>query len=142
MPSEIRRLVFYYSELSEALVNQAPEYGVKFPKGKITKAKIAGGIDNEIHTQKFQTNELSKEYNLNDDPKAIIVTFFNEDTFEHKYFSLSSEFVSSALIKYCIDRSIPLPRAGKKKIDITEFNICLDIVFDMDDGSSLELELD
>lgn len=142
MPSEVRRLVFFHSELSDALKRYGEKYNVNFPEGKILKAKLASGAEYELHTQKSQPQELSQQYNVKDIKSSIIVTFFNEATFEHKYFNLTSEFVAAALIQYCLDSKIPLPRNGKKKLDLTEFNACLDIIIEDEEGGSLELELD
>jgi len=148
MPSEIRRLVFYHSEVTEALTNYGKDHGMDFPKGKVISAKLMNETEHDFHTQKFKKLEptegfdLSDEYNIRKMSVSILVVFFDEETFDHKYFSLSSEFISSALIRYCINNAIPIPRRGKKKLDLTEFNVCLDIVIDSDNLESLSLTLE
>jgi hypothetical protein len=44
---------------------------------------------------------------------------------------VKADFVSAAMIEYCIANKVMLPKSGAKTIDITEFNICLDITMDI-----------
>jgi len=142
MPSEIRRLVFFHNELANALRTHGEEYGVDFPKGKVIKASLAHKTDHELHTQNLSRAPLLKEYNVKSLDNSVVVTFFDDDSFEHKYFNLTSDFISAALIQYCIENKIPLPKAGKKKLDLTEFNVCMDIILDTHETVQIELELE
>ncbi len=143
MPSEIRRMVFFHSELADALRDFGKNYDVEFPDGKVIKASLASKAEYELHTQVSQpAMPLAKEYNVKQLSNSIIVTFFDEASFSHKYFNLASDFISSALIHFCIQRKIPIPKAGRKKLDVTEFNICMDIVLDSDETANIQLELE
>lgn len=132
MPDELRRLVFKHSELAEALNDYGQKHNVTFPPGKIIKAKFASEAEYELHTERSKKQQLAQQYNVEDKHSAIIVTFFDEFTFEHKYFNLTPAFLSAALIHYCVGKNIPLPRAGRKRLDVTEFNVCLDIIIGED----------
>lgn len=130
MASEIRRLVFSHSESTKALQVFGEKYDVAFPEGKIIRAKFAGTAEYEFHSMKQFKSAIHRDYNVEGKPSSVIVTYFDEKTFEHKFFNLTADFVSGALIEYCIRNKIMLPKAAKKSLDITEFNICLDINFD------------
>jgi hypothetical protein len=60
-------------------------------------------------------------------PRALTLTFFDEKTLEQKFYNLTSDFVSSALVEYCLTNKIMMPKSAEKRLDVTEFNICLDI---------------
>lgn len=140
MPSEIRRLMFFHTELFDALTAYGTELGYNFPGVKIIAAKLASQAEYDFHTQKTFKTPLSQEYNINDMKNSVVVTFFDEKTFEHKYYNLPSRFISEALIEYCLTEKIPLPRDSKKKLDLTEFNVCLDIVMDDKDAAPMPIQ--
>ena len=52
MPSEVRRLVFFHAEMTEALKNFGETYDVAFPDGNMIKAALSGDTNHEVHTQK------------------------------------------------------------------------------------------
>lgn len=136
MPSEVRRLVFSNNELSAALAHYGKMYDIHFPDGKIIKVTLAqedsgGGERN--------WGDFSAQYNVEDGNANLIITFFNESNFEHKMFSVTSDFVSGALIQHCLDNNVPIPRRSRKKLDVTGFNACLDITIDGDEISKIQL---
>jgi hypothetical protein len=47
-------------------------------------------------------------------------------------FHFAPEQVAAALIYYCRQRRIPLPRAGKKSLEIRGDNLCLKILLNID----------
>jgi len=130
MPSEIRRLMFHHSELYDAITHYGDQLGYRFPGVKIIAAKLASKAEYDFHTQKHFKTPLSQEYNINEMKNSVVVTFFDEATFEHKYYNLPARFISESLIEYCLANKIPLPKNSKKKLDLTEFNVCLDIIMD------------
>lgn len=144
MATEIRRLVFSHAESTKALEDFGKKYDVAFPEGKIIRAKFAGTAEYEFHSMKKFQSSLHRDYNVEDRPSSVIITYFDEKTLEHKFFNLTADFVSGALIEYCIANRIMMPKAAKKHLDVTEFNICLDINFDNETAesksSSLTLE--
>lgn len=144
MATEIRRLVFSHAESTKALLDFGKKYEVAFPEGKIIRAKFAGTAEYEFHSMKQFKSNLHRDYNVEGRPSSVIITFFDEKTLEHKFFNLTADFVSGALIEYCISNKIMLPKAAKKQLDVTEFNICLDVNYDNETAesrsSSLTLE--
>lgn len=130
MATEIRRLVFSHAESTKALEDFGKKYNIQFPTGKIIRAKFAGTAEYEFHSMKQLKTSIHKDYNVEGKASSVIITYFDDKTFEHKFFNLTADFISGALIEYCIANKIMLPKTSKKSLDITEFNICLDINFD------------
>lgn len=130
MPKEVRRLVFSHTESTHAILEYGQKFSMSFPKGRIIRAKFAGTAEYEFHTMKEFKSPVHRTYNVQEKHSAVIITFFDEETFEHKYYNLTADFVSAALIEFCIRNKIMLPRNAAKELDITEFNICLDIKFE------------
>jgi len=130
MATEIRRLVFTHSESTKALEAFGKKYDVTFPVGKIIRAKFAGTAEYEFHSMKQFKTSIHNDYNVEGQASSIIVTYFDEKTLEHKFFNLTADFISGALIEYCTANKIMLPKSAKKSLDITEFNICLDVKYD------------
>ncbi len=130
MPQEVRRIVFSHSESTEALVSYGKKFDMTFSSGNIIRASFAGTSEYEHHPMKQQLSNIQKQYNIEQKARSVIVTFFDGKTLEHKYFNLTADFISSALIEYCISNKIMLPKHAKKKLDISEFNIVLDIATD------------
>lgn len=130
MATEIRRLVFSHAESTRALEVFGKKYDMYFPEGKIIRAKFAGNAEYEFHSMKQFKSSIHRDYNVEGRPSSVIVTYFDEKTLEHKFFNLTADFVSGALIEYCISNKIMLPKGAKKALDVTEFNICLDINYD------------
>lgn len=116
MPQEIRRLAFSHSETTDALKEYGKRFNVSMPDGRVLHARFAS----EGETP--QAGEENKKRNRN-----IIVTFYSKQNFEHKYYNLSEEFVTAALIQYCLANQIMLAKSAKKTLDITEFNVCIDM---------------
>lgn len=145
MAIEIRRLIFNHNEAIEAIKTYGAKNGITFPNGKIVRVKFAGTAEYEINNLKQMKSEVQSAYNVKEDARAAIVTIFSEDTLEQKYFNLTANFISIALIEYCILHKIMLPRDAEKSLDMTDFNICLDISrdnFTDGDKSSTRLTLE
>ncbi len=130
MPQEVRRIVFSHNESTEALVSYGKKFDMNFSSGIIIRASFAGTSEYEHHSMKQHQSSVQKQYNIEQKPKSVIVTFFDAKTLEHKYFNLTADFISSALIEYCIENRIILPKQAKKSLDISEFNIVLDVATD------------
>jgi hypothetical protein len=130
MPKEVRRLVFTHPESTQAVVDYGQKFNMIFPKGRIIRAKFAGDAEFEFHTMRDFKSPVHRTYNVQEKRSAVIITFFDETTFEHKYFNLTADFVSAALVEFCLHHKIMLPKMAAKQLDITEFNICLDVNFE------------
>lgn len=127
MAIEIRRLIFTHTEAMDAIKTYAAQNGINLPNGKIVRAQFAGSAEYEINNLKQMKSDMQGAYNVKENPRAIILTIFSEDTLEQKYFNLTADFISIALIEYCIKHKIMLPKDAEKSLDLTDFNICLDI---------------
>lgn len=127
MPKELRRIVFSHLESTEAIVHYGKKFNMTFPGGKIIKAAFAGQSEYDFHSMKSQISPYHKQHNIEEKARAVIVTFFDDTTFEHKYFNLTADFISAAMIEFCLDNKILLPSTALKTLDVTEFNIVLDI---------------
>lgn len=130
MPQEVRRIVFSHIETTEALVNYGKKFSMDFYSGNIIRASFAGNAEYENHPMKQHQSSVQKQYNIEQKPRSVIVTFFDAKTLEHRYFNLTADFISSALIEFCITNHIMLPKHARKSLDISEFNIVLDIATD------------
>jgi hypothetical protein len=139
MPHEIRRLVFTYPEVTDAIISYGKKYNINFPAGQITRAKFASPGDFEHHTMKDFNSPLHRTYNVQQKRKSMILSLFDQTTLEHKNFNLTADFVAGALIEYCLDKQLVLPKDASKEIDITDFHLCMDIKFDnpLEQGGSV-----
>lgn len=145
MATEIRRLIFSHNESTTAIRDYGKENNVQFPDGKIIRARYAGSAEYEFHSMKTVKSSVQNDYNIKESPRAVTLTFFDEKTLEQKYYNLTSDFISSALIEFCIANKIMLPKMAEKRLDLTEFNICLDIgmeSFTPDDKEEKRLSFD
>lgn len=143
MPQEIRRIVFSNAEATGAVIRHGEIFNLNFPVGKIVRAKIAGkGEHLPEKAQSFHT-ELHRDYNIQEQSESIVLSFFDERSFEHKYYELRADFITAALVSFCLDHSIILPRKGKKTLGLTDLNLCLDIDYATstpEGGAPLSLE--
>ncbi|GEM_PF-1009228 len=143
MATEIRRLIFSHSETTTAIRNAGAAHGMKFPEGRIIRARYAGNAEYEFHSMKSFKAPIQGDYNVKETPKAITLTFFDEKTFEQKFINLTADFISAALIEYCINNKIMMPKNAEKILDLTEFNVCMDINLEsMTESGGSPLKLD
>lgn len=127
MATEIRRLIFTHGEALEAITAYASKNGITFPQGKIVRAQFAGSAEYELNALKQIKSDVQQTYNVRENSRAVILTVFSAETLEQKYFTLTATFITIALIEYCIKHKIMLPKDAGKSLDMTDFNICLDI---------------
>lgn len=130
MATEIRRISFSHSESTTAIRNYGNKSDLSFPSGKIIRANFAGNAEYEFHSMKQVSSPIHASYNVQKNPRAVTLTFFDEKSLEQKFYNVTADFVSSALIEYCLANGIILPSDAEKRLDVTEFNICLDIYKD------------
>jgi hypothetical protein len=127
MAIEIRRLMFTYLEAMAAIKAYGEKNKIDFPVGRIVRAQYAGNAEYEINPLKQIKSELQNDYNIKDNPRSVILTIFSDKTLEQKYLNLTANFISIALIEYCIKHKIMLPKDAEKSLDFSDFSICLDI---------------
>lgn len=127
MAIEIRRLIFTYPEAMSAIIAYGEKNKIQFPAGRIVRAQYAGNAEYEINPLKQIKSDLQNDYNIKDNPRSVILTIFSDSTLEQKYLNLTANFISVALIEYCIEHKIMLPKDAEKSLDFSDFSICLDI---------------
>lgn len=102
MPSELRQVLFPKPELQAAVAKYARLAKDKLPAGEIVDCKILG------------TTETFVELRLKDEfTGADAVVSFNE------------AFVGAALMKFCMDSHIPVPRKGEKALKVVNGDVAL-----------------
>jgi hypothetical protein len=121
MPFEIRRIMFNYEEVQEAINTYGQKYNMSFPNGKLVKVTDSNPKD-------YVFNPL-KKFRENHDEKAtpLVFSFFVDVTAEHKYINLNEDFIIQALVEYCLDHNIIMPRNHYKSLDVIEFMVALEL---------------
>ena len=106
MPREFRRITFSYEELPEALNSCGAKVSKKLSKGSITSV-ISKMIDGSFFYS----------FQLFDAPSA-----------KETHVDIPEHDVTEALISYCLERGIPLPRALNKTVRNVNQDLCLDFL--------------
>lgn len=143
MPKEIRRILFDFKEVSQALHEYANNSKANLPSGHIARVRFGRKAKHDLHTIRDKSAKKLSDYNVSDATDNIVINFFDDTTLEHNYSNVSTAFVAAALIEYCINNDIVLPKEAEKSIDIEELHFCLDIHFDNplnENGPILSLE--
>ncbi len=131
MPNEIRRLAFSYAETLSALRSYGERFQVKMPKGSLLHARFAA-VDEEKEATGHQDHKaLFKAYNVRQNRSNLVLTFYNDKDDSHTPYILTADFVTAALIQYCLGEDIMLPKSARKTLDITDFQLCLDMEMDI-----------
>jgi len=102
MPTELRRLVFSSDELAEALTSYSRASGPVLPDGDIVHCRIIDG-----------------------DELAINVKVLPDLGGEVQTVRIGSELLGSALIRFCQDRRIPVPRHAEKTLQAIGQNVAM-----------------
>jgi hypothetical protein len=109
MPRELRKIIFSRNELQAALVSYLLHSGRSMPNRPIDRLEIGEGV-------------------------ALVTIFFqSSDPGEAQEWPLRQEEVAAALIRYCGQFAIPLPRAAKKRLQPDNGNLAL--IFSLDHGA-------
>jgi hypothetical protein len=103
MPTEVRRLVFANAEFYAALDQYLSRTGTNLPSGSIVK----------IHTDMIRD--------------TITVDISRGTSAAVEAVTLTARQVGGALIGYCINNQIPLPRGFSKSLIVAGDNIALDM---------------
>ena len=143
MPHEVRRLVFNLPEVTEAVQLYSQHMQLKLPAGRITRVVQGSASDYEANAMKNQPMPLQGEYNVQNKRVAVILTFFDDKTYENKYINVTSDFLASALIAYCVESRVMLPKSGGKTLEIGELTVSIEIKYHAatkESGTSLSIE--
>jgi len=103
MPTEVRRLVFSGTEFYAALDQYLSRTGATLPLGSIV----------QVHTDTIH-DTVTIDIRLNGSTETHAI-------------NLSARQVGGALISYCINNQIPLPRGFSKSLIITGDNVALEM---------------
>jgi len=106
MPREFRRMTFSYEELPEALNSCGSKVSKKLSKGSITSV-----------VSKMIDGSFFYSFQLFDAPSA-----------KESHVDIPEHDVTKALVSYCLERGIPLPRALNKTVRIVNQDLCLDFL--------------
>lgn len=118
MPQEIRRILFTYPEVADALISYGGRYNMEFPQGTLAAISSGGTIV------------------ISEVEHPIIVTFLQE-TQERRDFTLTGDFLIMALIDFCLTHAIVLPKSGRKTLEVTPAHVSLDIEIPVSEGATL-----
>ncbi|HER26785.1 MAG TPA: hypothetical protein ENI69_06715 [Rhodospirillales bacterium] len=102
MPKELRKLVFSKEELKAAAFDYCHRNGVRIPEAPIDELKIEDS-DHGFLTLCFETGDMG-------DTKSV---------------SLGRDQVGAALIKYCSNNKIPIPRQARKVLKVDQGDVAL-----------------
>lgn len=103
MPTEVRRLVFSNTEFYGALDQYLSRTGATLPLGSIVQVRT-----DTIHD-------------------AVTIDIRRNGSTQTEAVNLSARQVGGALIGYCINNQIPLPRGFSKSLIITGDNVALEM---------------
>lgn len=105
MPTEYRRMVFPNRELRQALTQYGGEGRDPFPPGDIISVSLPKGGGDTVQVTVLDT--------------ARNVTFTAD-------FPVAQ--IAAALIRYCIENKVPIPKKSRKSLRLMGDNLALDIV--------------
>ncbi len=94
MPSELRKLVFTVDETRNAVVEHCLQKNIYLPDANIDDVILS-----------------------NDADRMVVLKFSTSDPLNPSELALNQEIVAAALIRYCTQCKIPLPRQGQKLLN-------------------------
>lgn len=107
MPLEQRQIVFSRTEVMEAMLAQLRRKGVPLPRGKVVGTTISGDA------------KSGPAFVVRVACEAVSGPDVMQDL------QLAGSELAAALIAYCRDRGIPLPRNTAKRLDLVEGQLAL-----------------
>jgi hypothetical protein len=118
MPGEFRRLTFQYSELNEALESCGNELANKLLGGSMTAIE-SRVIDGTFHYD---------------------IEIFDASKGKKRHAIIPESEIHDALIDFCMQHHIPLPRDSIKTIRLVGGQICLDVLVGEAEGVNRTME--
>jgi hypothetical protein len=103
VPTELRRVIFSNAELLQALsdYNKLPTHGGKLPPGTVGSCVVR------------------------DDPEGIVHLDIRDVDGNHTTVALPHAWVGAAMMRYCREIKIPLPKQSKKSLQVVGDNLTL-----------------
>lgn len=105
MPTELRKLVFSKQELEAAIIAHNRSAAEKLPSGPVTKC------------------EVQKP----DDVIKVALEVTDQRTGETHKIDLNSAYLAAALLRFCIEKKIPLPRDSSKSLQVVGDSLALNV---------------
>jgi hypothetical protein len=104
MPTELRQLVFSADELAQALSAMSEAVPGRLPAGDIIMCQVVESPDLHVN-----------------------VKVLPEGSPDLQNIHLDSAFVGASLVKFCLDRKIPLPSGSVRHLQAISGNIALNL---------------
>lgn len=111
MPTETRQLVFTNDEVNAALASHNRMTESRLFVGRILACQVQAG-----------------------DPSAVGLTLCHETTGGTYQLVFGFDVVGPALIRYCLEINIPLPKRGHKRFGIVQGRVVMTITLDQHAG--------
>ncbi|MBL6959374.1 MAG: hypothetical protein ISR52_10365 [Rhodospirillales bacterium] len=102
MPSELRKILFDPGEVQTAALSYCIRAQVYFPEGSLD------GIEVE-----------------NDPERTVVMKFSPKDPADPREVILSREQVAAALIRFCLEHQIPIPKDAQKVLKLEDTGIAM-----------------
>jgi hypothetical protein len=107
MPIEHREVVVDENELHLAVGAFVRVWPMSFPEGRYAAAKLASTPDGPVVEALFDSTEGTNQSNR---------------------FCLDSGMLIEVLVRFCHENNIPVPRAGRKSVQVSQSSVSLKIV--------------
>jgi hypothetical protein len=104
LPTELRRIVFSHDELRQALDTHLGQQRSKLPAGRVVSVRFAGEDRSEV------------VLGIEDRRKGL-----------DQLVAVTASHVAAALLRYCFNNSVPMPKDAQKSLVIAGENIALEI---------------
>ena len=104
MPTEIRKVVFSEEEIVKAILSQNHHSRRKLPPGDIVKIKANGGSEPNLE-----------------------LTVFDPEAEKPKTINLGAPYLAAAMLRFCFENKIPIPRHADKSVEILGSSVALSI---------------
>jgi hypothetical protein len=104
LPTELRRIVFSHDEFRQALDTHLGQQRTKLPAGRIASVGFAG-----------------------DDRGEVVLEIHDRRKGLDQLVSVTASHVAAALLRYCFNNGVPMPKDAQKSLVIAGDNIALEI---------------
>ena len=103
MPTELRKIIFSEEEMLKAVISQNRRSPRKLPAGDIVKIARAGNGAN------------------------MDISIFDPTAEETKTVTLGASYLAAAMLGFCIENKIPVPRVADKSVEVLGDSFALSI---------------
>ena len=103
MPTELRKIIFSEEEIVRAVLSQNRRSPKKLPPGDIVKVGRSGSGAN------------------------MDISIFDATVEQTKTVTLGASYLAAAMLGFCIDNKIPVPRVADKSVEVLGDSFALSI---------------